>query len=256
MTPEHLLVCWVLVVSHTISPEVKRNVQDRDGFGTAGSGASGNHAYQVLRGLVLEGDYRPGSRLKEAEIASRLGVSRTPVREALLQLELEGLVELIPNRGAVVRELSRADVHEILVLRAILEAYCASTAATTMDPGEIDELESLHDRIAEVAAGPASEGREESLVALNTSFHRAVIRGSGNTRIAALLEKLVAIPAAWKTDFWKSKRHRDAAIVYHLEIVDAIHARDPLRADAVMKGHIYAAKDFFVEQLVPRGEDS
>jgi DNA-binding GntR family transcriptional regulator len=88
--------------------------------GTKWLESSGSYAYQALRGLVLEDGYPPGSRLKEAEIAARLGVSRTPVREALLQLEGEGLVELIPNRGAVVRELRREDVHEILVLRAVL----------------------------------------------------------------------------------------------------------------------------------------
>lgn len=242
------------MASHTISPGPERNVLYPDELGPVDGGASGSHAYQALRELVLEGDYGPGSRLKEAEIASRLGVSRTPVREALLQLEVEGLVELIPNRGAVVRELSRADVHEILVLRAILEAFCASTAATNMEASEIDELEKLHNRLAEEAARPAYGGREEALAALNTSFHRAVINGSGNARIGALLEKLVAIPASWKTGFWKSRRHREAAIVYHLEIIDAIRARDPLRADAVMKGHIYAAKDYFVEQLLPGKE--
>ncbi len=242
--------------SHTISPEAERNAPNRDRFGSIGGEASGSHAYQTLRELVLNGEYGPGSRLKEAEIASRLGVSRTPVREALLQLEGEGLVELIPNRGAVVRELSRADVHEILVLRAILEAYCASTAATNMRAEEIDELEALHDRLVAEAAAPEGEGQVASLVALNAGFHRAVIRGSGNTRIGALLEKLVAIPDGWRADFWGSERHRDAAIVYHLEIVDAIRARDPLRADAVMKSHIYASKDYFVEQLVPEEENS
>lgn len=247
-----LWICFILVASHTISPDAELDGPSAEGLEAGDAGASGSHAYQALRGLVLEGVYPPGSRLKEAEIAARLGVSRTPVREALLQLEGESLVELIPNRGAVVRELSRTDVHEILVLRAILEAFCASTAATSMDAEEIDELEMLHKKLAEEAARPAHEGQEDALAALNTNFHRAVVGGSGNTRIAALLEKLVAIPAAWKAGFWGSRRHREAAVVYHLEIVDAIRARDPLRADAVMKSHIYAAKDYFVDQLLPR----
>lgn len=243
------------MASHTISADAEVEGPVPDEAGDSGSEASGSHAYQALRGLVLEGPYPPGSRLKEAEIAARLGVSRTPVREALLQLEGEGLVELIPNRGAVVRELSRADVHEILVLRAILEAFCASTAATSMGGEAIDELEALHTRLAEEAARSPYDGQEAALADLNTNFHRAVIRGSGNTRIGALLEKLVAIPAAWKAGFWGSQRHREAAVVYHLEIVDAIRARDPLRADAVMKSHIYAAKDYFVDQLIP-GEEN
>jgi DNA-binding GntR family transcriptional regulator len=125
-----------------------------------------------------------------------------------------------------------------------------------MEGEAIDELELLHTRLAEEAARPTHHGQERNLANLNTNFHRAVIRGSGNTRIAALLEKLVAIPAAWKVGFWGSQRHREAAVVYHLEIVDAIRARDPLRADAVMKSHIYAAKDYFVDQLLPEDESA
>jgi DNA-binding GntR family transcriptional regulator len=237
------------VASHAISPKGATTDTSSTGVEKPDSGADGSHVYQAIRGLVLEGDYPPGSRLKEAETAALLGVSRTPVREALLQLEVEGLVELIPNRGAIVRELTQADVHEILVLRAILEAFCASTAATSMDDQGIDHLDVLHTELEHEATRPGGDGQAKTLAALNGGFHRAVIGGSGNTRIAALLEKLVAIPAAWRTSFWNSRRHREAAVVYHREVVDAIRARDPLRADAVMKSHIYAAKDYFVDQL-------
>ncbi len=237
------------MASHTISPDAALSGTRSDKLEEPGAGASGSHAYHALRGLVLEGGYPPGSRLKEAELATLLGVSRTPVREALLQLDVEGLVELTPNRGAVVRQLTRADVDEILVLRAILEAFCASTAATSMAADAIDELDVLHTELELEAARPGYDGQASALAALNTGFHRAVIVGSGNTRIAAVLERLVAIPAAWKSDFWASQRQREAAVVYHREIVEAIRARDPLRADAVMKSHIYAAKDHFVDQL-------
>jgi DNA-binding GntR family transcriptional regulator len=218
-------------------------------------GASGLRAYEALRTLILDGRYAPGARLKEVEVAALLGVSRTPVREALLQLEVEGMVELIPRRGAMVRGLTRADVHEIFVLRAVLEAFCASEAAVRMDDASIEHLAELHDEFELGVERWRGDEQAEALVELNTDFHRAVIAGGGNARIAAVLDKLTAVPQAWKCGFWSSRRQRETAVVYHREIVDAVRARDPLRADAVMKSHIYAAKDYFTDQL-RRGDDA
>jgi len=212
-------------------------------------GASGHRAYAALRELILKGEYVPGDRLKEVEVAHRLGTSRTPVREAVMQLELEGLVQVSPHRGAVVRGLTEADVHEMFTLRAVLEGFCASEAAGRMEPQAVDELEARNASFERCIARLPRGASPETLVRLNGAFHEAVMTGSGNTRVAAVVDKLTAVPAAWKAGFWSSSRQREAAVVYHREIIDAIRARDPLRADAVMKSHIYAAKDYFTDRL-------
>jgi DNA-binding GntR family transcriptional regulator len=212
-------------------------------------GASGQRAYLALREAILEGRYQPGERLKEVEVASTLGISRTPVRQAFVQLELEAMVSLEPHRGAIVRELTEADLHEMFVLRAVLEGFCASEAATRMDVSAIEHLEALHEEFERVIARRASPARTDRLVALNSEFHEAVVAGSGLTRVTAVIDKLTAIPDAWKTGFWDSRRQREAAVVYHREVIEAIRARDPLRADAVMKSHVYAAKDYFTSEL-------
>jgi DNA-binding GntR family transcriptional regulator len=236
--------------SHTIAAPVSLSLTSPEALVELDAGAHTSQTYESLRKLVLDGRYPPGSRLKEAELATLLGVSRTPVREALLQLEGEGLVQLIHNRGAIVRELTPADVHEILILRAMIEAFCASTAATNMDEAAIEELEAVQAELERVALRPDRSGRAEALAALNADFHQVVIAGSGNARIPALLDKLVVIPTAWKIGYWDARREREAAVVYHRAVIDAIRARDPLRADAVMKSHIYAAKDYFVDQMI------
>lgn len=208
-------------------------------------GTSGHRVYAALRVLILKSEYAPGQRLKEVEVAHRLGTSRTPVREAFLQLELEGLVQMTPHRGAIVRELTERDVHEMFNLRAVLEGFCASEAATRMDEQAVDELDECNAHFERSMAGAPAE----TLVRLNTSFHESVMAGSGNTRVPVVVDKLTAVPSAWKAGFWSSIRQREAAVVYHREIIDAIRARDPLRADAVMKSHIYAAKDYFTHRL-------
>lgn len=221
------------------------------GTGPAGPrpGASGHRAYAALRDLILKGEYAPGQRLKEVEVAHRLGTSRTPVREAVLQLELEGLVQVVPHRGAVVRQLTEADIREMFDLRAVLEGFCASQAAGLMDEQGIEELEA-HNAAFERSVARGRRGTPaEPLIRLNAGFHDAVMAGSGNTRVPGVLERLTAVPTAWKAGFWASSRQREAAVVYHREVIDAIRARDPLRADAVMKSHVYAAKDYFAELL-------
>lgn len=212
-------------------------------------GASGHRAYLALREAILEGRYQPGERLKEVEVAETLGISRTPVREAFVQLELEAMVHLEPHRGAIVRELVEADVHEMFVLRAVLEGFCASEAATRMDDAAIERLEQLHEEFEQVIGHRPGPARTARLVALNSEFHDAVIAGSGLTRVSAVVDKLTGVPAVWKAGFWDSRRQREAAVVYHREVIEAIRARDPLRADAVMKSHVYAAKDFFTSEL-------
>lgn len=234
---------------HASAEAARRSLGSAPTGPRARPGASGHRAYAALRDLILDGHYAPGQRLKEVEVAHRLGTSRTPVREAVMQLELDGLVQVIPHRGAVVRQLTEADVHEMFDLRAVLEGFCASQAAGMMDEEGVEELEARNAAFERCMARGARESSAVPLVRLNAAFHEAVMAGSGTTRVPGLLEKLTAVPTAWKAGFWGSSRQREAAVVYHREIIDAIRARDPLRADAVMKSHIYAAKDYFTELL-------
>lgn len=207
----------------------------------------GAQAYDALRTAIVSGSYPAETRLKEAELASDLGMSRTPIREAIRQLELDGLVSITPNAGAVVREMTAQDVKEIFALRAVLEGFSASEAAQRMNDAEIGVL-AINQSDLQSCSSHGADADVDRLMALNAEFHRALIRGSRNTRLMALHDKVTELPLLWRTRFWGSPTAREAAVMYHGEVVEAIRAGDPLRADAVMKSHLYAAKDFFAVQ--------
>ena len=207
----------------------------------------GAQAYDALRTAIVSGSYPAETRLKEADLASDLGMSRTPIREAIRQLELDGLVSITPNAGAVVREMTAQDVEEIFALRAVLEGFSASEAAQRMNDAEIAAL-AVNQSDLQNCSSRGTDANVDRLMTLNGEFHRALIRGSQNTRLMALHDKVTELPLLWRTRFWGSPPARESAVMYHGEVVEAIHARDPLRADAVMKSHLYAAKDFFAAQ--------
>jgi DNA-binding GntR family transcriptional regulator len=205
--------------------------------------AKGHEAYTVLQSAIADGRYPAGARLKEVELALELGMSRTPVREAIRQLERDGMVTIAPNRGAVVRGASPDDVEDTYALRAVLEGFCASRAAVRMEPTAIAHL-------AEIEAALEQQIREGNditpRIQLNAAFHEAIVEGGGNSRIIEVLQRGTAVPFAMKQAFWESPHAGESTIVYHREILEAIQAQDAMRAEAAMRTHIYGVRGFFI----------
>lgn len=210
-------------------------------------------AYLALHRGIRAGDYPPGSRLKEVDLAAHLRMSRTPVREAIRQLERDGVVTVLPNRGAVVRELTEREIDDTYSLRAVLEGYAASRAAIRMEPSSLSRLDAIQAEL-ERHIGAHGEGDDdpgsdvEPLIALNQAFHQLIMAGSQNSRMAEILQKATEVPLHMKELYWRAGRARAGALVHHREILEALRAHDPLRADAVMRTHVYAVKDFFIQQ--------
>lgn len=202
-------------------------------------------AYQALHHGIQSGHYPAGMRLLEVKLADELGMSRTPVREAIRQLAREGVVEMVPNRGARVRGWTPDEVEEAYALRAVLEGFCASRAATRMDRAAIARLTELH---AEFERELGMEQPDvETLIRLNNQFHRAIVVGSGNTKAMEVVPHAAEVSRSIKLAFWSSPRIRQTALVYHREIVEAIRARDPIRAEAVARSHVFSVKDFLLD---------
>ena len=132
-------------------------------------GSSGRTAYEAVMEAIRRGDYVPGARLREEEVGARLSLSRTPVREALRRLEAEGIVEHQPRSGAVVRQLSHAEVVELYEMRVVLERTAAEMAAKHGTEAEFDTLAALNRQIAEERTNPARAA------AINQAFHRGSI---------------------------------------------------------------------------------
>lgn len=195
-------------------------------------------AYRFVRAAIVDGRLGPGARLPEEEIAAHAGVSRTPVREALRRLALEGFVEVNPNRGARVLDWDEHDVVNVFQIRAQLEPFAASLAAIHRSDEQLAELHDLSERMfALVRLGSIDE-----LADLNARFHEVLLEASGNPQLLQVTRPLLLRPLALRV-----YRHYDQdaiwrAVTYHQEIANAVEANDAPWAQATMSGHIHAGE--------------
>ena len=190
-----------------------------------------------LQHAILEGVLRPGERLRAEALAQRFGTSRTPVREALLQLEAQGLVEVEPNRGAVVRAFDSADLLDLYELRALLEPAAAARAATRIGDDEIAQLKALTD----------DDAPPERQMASNEQFHRIIVEAARSPRLTAAMRAASGIPRTFRSVFWHDERQREESLMCHRRLVAAFRTRDEELAEAVMRMHILGAIAFLEE---------
>ena len=196
-------------------------------------------AYASLREMILSGTVEAGSRLGEVELAATLGLSRTPVREALQRLGTEGLVEVLPHRGARVVRWSAEDLEEIFELRAQLEPYGAARAARRgLHPDRLDELAGLCDGMESAVAARDFQ----RVTALNDELHTAIVHGSGNSRLPALVRSVVHVPLVLGTFERYDEQSLARSMGHHRELVAALRAGDSAWAESVMRSHIRAAE--------------
>lgn len=199
------------------------------------------HAAQSLRDDILAGVITAGTRLGEAELAGRLRVSRTPVREALSRLAAEGLVELQPNRGARVASYSPEDLHDIFELRLRLEPYAVRQAVPRFTAARLAELDSLATAMSR-AGRPGRAQDLTALVELNRRFHGLFIEAAGNPSLAAALRGVTHAGVVLQNfhDYAPDALRRSLA--HHHELVAASRAGAPDWAEAVMRVHLCNAR--------------
>jgi len=202
--------------------------------------AAVNRAYDFLRTGILTGELPAGSRLREIELAERAGVSRTPIREAIRRLGLEGLVRVEPRFGAVVREWSLDEIEDIFSLRAVLESRASERAARFATTADVDDLKRLADAMAGLAVR-RSPGYRDEIGMYNAQFHVKLIDIAASERLRSMVSQLLDIPLSLRT----ISRYDDDALArslnHHFEIVAAVGHKDPEWAGTVMKAHVLAA---------------
>jgi DNA-binding GntR family transcriptional regulator len=198
-------------------------------------------ACTAIREAIRGGHFKGGDRIREIEICELASVSRTSVRQALTLLAAEGFVELRQNRGAVVIDWSDSSVLEIFDLRAILEGYGASLAASRATPQETQQLrleaQTFHKLVFDK---PRLDLRliSES----NNRLHLQILDAGKNPRLASMLIAVVHIPLVRQTFAKYSRESLERSATQHLDLVSAIEARDPVWAEAAMRAHVHAAK--------------
>ena len=200
-------------------------------------------AADLIRQAIVDGRVAPGQRLKEEELAQQLGISRTPIREALLVLQTEGLLEGVPNRGATVRTYDVAALDEMYELRAVLESHAARRAATRVTPEQLDILRASCDRFSALVGGDDIP----ALVAENGVFHDTILAAAGSERLSGMLRQVVALPLTYKSYVWYSPEQASASYHYHQQLVKALERGDGERAELVMREHVFEARDVLVQ---------
>jgi DNA-binding GntR family transcriptional regulator len=192
------------------------------------------HAYTALRHSILNGDFSPGQRLVEEELAATLGVTRQSLRAALLDLTTEGLVERIPNRGARVRVVSTAEAVQITECRMALEALCAVKAALNVTDKEAGQLRELGENLKRAV----SEGNPFKYSELNRELHRRVGVISRQTVAVALLDKLHGQLVRHQFQLALRPGRPEVSVGEHLAILNAIADRKPEEANLAVRAHL------------------
>lgn len=206
-------------------------------------------AYRHIRSKLLIGDIVSGQRLSEVSLAREIGVSRTPVREAMSQLASESFVERDPTLGVVVRTISRSELLDLLNLRALLEPYAAARAARRITDEQLAQLRRLIERLRELARqlrdggdaawdGPA--GRD--LVLTNMAFHMAILEASGSTWAARIIGDFHVFTTRFRPPSLQSVRNTAQVLAEHWRIFQALRRRDRAAARAAMRLHNVSAR--------------
>lgn len=196
-------------------------------------------AYRVILGKILSGQLPGGQRLREQSLAEEAGVSRTPVRQALNRLAVEGLVTLNPNRSATVVQFTQEDMTAILDLRARTEPYAAGLAVPRLTQEHIDQLQELADAMEEMVEGTFSTSE---LSSLNNEFHAIFTDNCGNRHLASSIKSLVRPIMVIRTFDRYTPQALRRSQQHHAELVEAVRAGDSEWAESVMRSHIKAAR--------------
>jgi DNA-binding GntR family transcriptional regulator len=201
-------------------------------------------AREHIRASILDGTLRPGERLTIEQLAADLRVSRTPVREALKALEQDGLVHLLPHRGAIVESVAQEEVHHRFTLRAMLEGFAAELACQADAARIAEELEAVCSKLEAIVERDMAddEGTAWRMSEVNREFHGLIWRGSGSRTLIRLLETL-RNPVSYTHSHWADPERRRASLTIHREIVAAFRSGNPRKTRKLMERHILDARD-------------
>jgi len=199
-------------------------------------------AYEAIKRRIIGNALKPGEPLNEAALVRDLGVSKTPIREALQQLEIEGFVEQVPGRGAFVTRISTDDVRELFEMREILECEAAARAAPKADP---DRVAAVRRRFENCEAG---DGRSSPRLHFKSgdAVHAFIFEILGNRRLTETYRRLQDHIARMRNHFGSrpAPERFEQSFREHVAILEALARRDPEAAEAAVRAHLRNATDF------------
>ncbi len=209
-----------------------------------------DHVHRTMRSAILSGRFATGEKINERALAEQFGVSTTPIKEALRQLETEGLVEALPRRGVVIR-FSSSWAEEMILARAALESMIAHLAAKRIEETGRGELLAIADRMREATASGDADG----LVALNETFHDHIHRSSQCGYLAKLIERQQFYDASIRRVIHMDPGERQKALDEHEAIAEAIASGDADMAERRMRDHVVRSGDTYLNIVFGKQKD-
>lgn len=227
------------------------------------AGTMKQDAYRYILQKMMRGELEPGMQISELSVAAELGISRSPVRDALSQMVAEGMVERVPRYGTVIKKFTAQEIADLYDLRVALESYAAEQAARKIDPDALKRLEAACEGIEQIADKLKETGKGEldgemlsEMSQLDMEFHLIILRATGNRMLlksafdSKVMSRIFGIPRVSSFD-WE---HVHGIYRYHRDIFDAVQHGDAEVARASMSRHINFGKEgslrFIAEQQV------
>ena len=201
--------------------------------------------FNTLRRAILRGELKPGERLMEIQLANKLGVSRTPIREAIRKLELEGLVLMVPRKGAEVAEITEKNLRDVLEVRCALEELAVQLACDRIDRERMQQLldAAAHFRDILGTADITELGEADE------AFHDVIFQATGNQRLIQLLNNLREQMYRYRIEYLKKKECYPQLLEEHAAIIQAIREHDKAKATGITVQHINNQVDTVVDTL-------
>ncbi|WP_276950727.1 GntR family transcriptional regulator [Acetatifactor muris] len=209
--------------------------------------------FNTLRQAILTGELKPGERLMEIHLADKLGVSRTPVREAIRRLELEGLVTMIPRRGAEVARITEKSMNDVLEVRRAMDALCAELACDRITEEELGALS----RACEHFEHCVRAGDAKKIAQADVGLHDIIVRATGNQRLIQLVNNLSEQMYRYRFEYIKDSSQHETLVKEHRIIYQSIACKDKETAAAAARTHIDNQKKAIIRQIrLERKQDS
>ncbi|MDG2533871.1 GntR family transcriptional regulator [Sphingomonas sp. HITSZ_GF] len=205
-------------------------------------------AYRAIREGILAGTFAQGSHITARQLAEATGLSRTPVREAMRRLDAEGMISLIPNRGAFVASWSDNEIEQIYELRVLLESFAAQVAAERVNDAQRAELKALANEMSRLVEQRPVD--VEAIAEVNDKFHKGVLDACGNPRLRDLLGTITEVPLQLSTFRRYSIEELRRSAAQHEELVSALMVGDGDWARSVMTAHIRSARHTLLQAPV------
>lgn len=201
--------------------------------------------FNTLRQAILTGEMKPGERLMEIHLANKLGVSRTPIREAIRKLELEGLVIMIPRRGAEVAQITWKNLKDVLEVRRALDVLAIELACERMEREELDRLYQACEYFKK-----ATESQDARVIAeADVDLHDIIVKATRNNRLIQLVNNLSEQMYRYRFEYIKDKTQHSRLVREHYEMHEAICTKDKEKAAIVVRKHIDNQEEAIIKQL-------